>query len=413
MAVYVPSILSVIFVCSLALGIYILRRDPRKRIHQLFFAYITIIAFFNFFVMMGVLSQTREDFLFWYRMRTFTMLFLPLTLHINMEILGITRRPKVFFLSACYLINAFFMYRYFNLDLVYKDFVNINGVWSFVKTTKSSFFLLYVLFVLSCYAFTFIMQIMAYRRTKREKEKKQALVLFISFLFYFIFLIIEFGILPIFSVHHPGLHSVYLFIIPAGIATAIIKYKFLSVTPESVSREIIDNIDESVMLLDTNLKLVFANRKTWKITGGGGYAKIEKIIAEYNTARNQLRRILDGETSKLSLNLNYKTCGGEGLRLMSLRITAIQDRFDEITGILIIGREVTGASEFRLRFGLTKREMSVITHLAAGKSNKDIANVLAITENTVKSHIDHIYNKTGVVNRIELINLLNEFDVRL
>ena len=39
--------------------------------------------------------------------------------------------------------------------------------------------------------------------------------------------------------------------------------------------------------------------------------------------------------------------------------------------------------------------------LAAGKSNKDIAIKLGITQTTVKSHLRSIFTKLGVLSRVE------------
>jgi two-component system, NarL family, nitrate/nitrite response regulator NarL len=53
-------------------------------------------------------------------------------------------------------------------------------------------------------------------------------------------------------------------------------------------------------------------------------------------------------------------------------------------------------------FKLTPRELDVVGAVAAGGSNKDIARQLSITEDTVKRHITHIFDKVGVSSRLEL-----------
>lgn len=53
-------------------------------------------------------------------------------------------------------------------------------------------------------------------------------------------------------------------------------------------------------------------------------------------------------------------------------------------------------------FGLTPREMEVITLVVAGYSNPDIASRCSISEQTVKHHISNIFDKLGVSNRLEL-----------
>jgi DNA-binding NarL/FixJ family response regulator len=49
--------------------------------------------------------------------------------------------------------------------------------------------------------------------------------------------------------------------------------------------------------------------------------------------------------------------------------------------------------------GLTKREISILTLIANGTSNREIATELHVTEPTVKFHLTNIYRKLGVANR--------------
>ena len=54
------------------------------------------------------------------------------------------------------------------------------------------------------------------------------------------------------------------------------------------------------------------------------------------------------------------------------------------------------------RFGLTAREIEIISFITQGCMNRDIANSLSITEETVKRHLTNIFNKVGMSNRLEL-----------
>ncbi len=54
------------------------------------------------------------------------------------------------------------------------------------------------------------------------------------------------------------------------------------------------------------------------------------------------------------------------------------------------------------RFKLTRREMEIVTAVAAGESNKGIAQRLSLSEDTVKHHVSHVFDKLGVFSRLEL-----------
>ena len=50
---------------------------------------------------------------------------------------------------------------------------------------------------------------------------------------------------------------------------------------------------------------------------------------------------------------------------------------------------------------LTSREREVLGGVAHGRSNKEIAAALAITENTVKNHLKNILEKLHLKNRVQ------------
>ena len=53
--------------------------------------------------------------------------------------------------------------------------------------------------------------------------------------------------------------------------------------------------------------------------------------------------------------------------------------------------------------GLTDREAEVLSYLADGWSNDEIADRLGIGTRTVRFHLDHVYRKLGVGRRTEAV----------
>jgi DNA-binding NarL/FixJ family response regulator len=51
---------------------------------------------------------------------------------------------------------------------------------------------------------------------------------------------------------------------------------------------------------------------------------------------------------------------------------------------------------------LTRRELQVVAAVVEGASNKDIGQQFNLSEQTVKNHLSHIFDKLGVSNRLEL-----------
>jgi DNA-binding CsgD family transcriptional regulator len=63
------------------------------------------------------------------------------------------------------------------------------------------------------------------------------------------------------------------------------------------------------------------------------------------------------------------------------------------------------------RFRITARERDIIRLVCLGKSNAEIGKELFISIKTVKRHIYNIYQKAGVENRVQLVNLVRNTEI--
>ncbi len=64
--------------------------------------------------------------------------------------------------------------------------------------------------------------------------------------------------------------------------------------------------------------------------------------------------------------------------------------------------------EFCRKFEVSPRESDIVREICNGLSNKEISEKLFISLQTVKDHTHHIYIKTNVKSRVQLINLVKE-----
>ncbi len=62
----------------------------------------------------------------------------------------------------------------------------------------------------------------------------------------------------------------------------------------------------------------------------------------------------------------------------------------------------SGEDARQRKFGLTPRELEIVSAVVAGYSNKEIAEYFKISEDTVKHHLSNIFDKVGVSTRLEL-----------
>lgn len=59
----------------------------------------------------------------------------------------------------------------------------------------------------------------------------------------------------------------------------------------------------------------------------------------------------------------------------------------------------------KLQFGLTSREQELIMMLGRGLRNKEIANQLHLSDQTVKHHVHHVLRKLGANDRLEAVEV--------
>jgi two-component system nitrate/nitrite response regulator NarL len=108
-----------------------------------------------------------------------------------------------------------------------------------------------------------------------------------------------------------------------------------------------------------------------------------------------------------------------GARGVVLKESATQLLLDSIRAVMSgqywVGRETISnlveylralltppATPRHKKYGLTPRELEIISAVVAGYANKDIANHFRISEDTVKHHLSNIFDKLGVSTRLEL-----------
>jgi DNA-binding NarL/FixJ family response regulator len=98
-------------------------------------------------------------------------------------------------------------------------------------------------------------------------------------------------------------------------------------------------------------------------------------------------------------------CGARGILKKTLPVEALIDCLRAVArgDVWIEGSpELAPNSTDRRAPRLTPREKQIVQQICEGQKNKEIAQTLSITAGTVKVHLMHIFEKTGVKDRFEL-----------
>jgi len=205
---------------------------------------------------------------------------------------------------------------------------------------------------------------------------------------------------------------VYFLFFLAGCLYCVVNYRLFQLTPGLVSKDILANIDNSIILLDHENRITTANPRTGSLVKLDNIAGLElsDIIFEYPRIKPEIENLKNKKNNNFSCRLHFKDKTGEKI-LMDTYFSTVKDRFNDVLGILLIGKEVKESSQLKNIFKLTNREVEIIQSIISGRSNIEIAEEMEITENTVKRHITNIYNKLCCNNRMQLLSTLKGFNI--
>lgn len=135
----------------------------------------------------------------------------------------------------------------------------------------------------------------------------------------------------------------------------------------------------------------------------GGVEAITAIVGEFPEARIIALTSWEGD-GDIHRALE---AGARGYLLKDVASEQVAEAIRQVhRGIRVIPAEVAQRlAAFTPRVELTDRELEVLTYMAKGLSNKEIAAVLGRAEPTVKVHVLHILQKLDVADRTEAVTV--------
>jgi DNA-binding NarL/FixJ family response regulator len=135
----------------------------------------------------------------------------------------------------------------------------------------------------------------------------------------------------------------------------------------------------------------------------GGVDAIIAILTEFPEARFIALTSWEGDAD-IHRALE---AGARGYLLKDVASEQVADAIRQVhRGIRVIPADVAQRlAQFTPRIELTDRELEVLTHMARGLANKEIAAILGRAEPTIKVHVLHILQKLNVADRTEAVTV--------
>jgi ATP/maltotriose-dependent transcriptional regulator MalT len=170
-----------------------------------------------------------------------------------------------------------------------------------------------------------------------------------------------------------------------------------------------------ILLLSSSMQMLYRDRRTWELcaeinkiqSGTSANGVLPPAVAE--VAAEIMKTLQVRTEAKDWEHFRVKRIIGDQKRSVLLRGVGLPDRSGiQHSRILItmeeVGRRQEAVTEqAKELFHLTDREVAVVQNLLKGWTNKEIANELGVTEQTVKEHIKHIMEKTKTATRTGIL----------
>jgi DNA-binding NarL/FixJ family response regulator len=164
-----------------------------------------------------------------------------------------------------------------------------------------------------------------------------------------------------------------------------------------------------------------SHRRSWALAAAARCrAQLAAVDGDFDGARAACEQALD-EHARLAMPFELgRTLLVKGMierrakQKSAARQTLSQalEIFDHLGAPLWAGKARQELSKIAARSpadGLTETERSVAALVAQGRTNREIASAMFVTENTVQTHVRHVFQKLGVRSRTELaVQFLSE-----
>jgi len=183
--------------------------------------------------------------------------------------------------------------------------------------------------------------------------------------------------------------------------------------------ETLDALRCGVFLTKQNGAILHANRAAERLMRHSGSVESFRGVVRAKAPeaagelRSAIRLAAEDETALgktgLAIRLNEDDESPLFAHVLPLARGELRTRLEpEAVAAVFIGGgsdEASGADEVAAAFGLTPAETRLLESLLAGRSLKETAAALGVAITTAKTHLDNVFQKTGVNRQAELMRL--------
>lgn len=184
-----------------------------------------------------------------------------------------------------------------------------------------------------------------------------------------------------------------------------------------ISTRLLERMTSGAMLVDGNCRLIFANKPAEALfLRGGGLELLHGRLRATGERENAALEALIGQCVRRGLGdaggeLILRTDGWEQRKLLVIPLRQATPALAPGLPAAILFEAADHSSEaiaarLRLHYGLTPAEAAFAVEIAKGDGKQAAAARRGISYSTARTHLSHIFDKTGVNRQGELVRLI-------
>ncbi|MBN1534597.1 MAG: hypothetical protein JXA20_18130 [Spirochaetes bacterium] len=409
---FFSTIMSMIAAGSLFLGLYIFLQGRNNPLNRLFCFIFFIVSLWHIIAVIGYSSPSCDRIVTATVFATFIyMTFITANLHVGIHLSKQrmpTRMTVLLLYAPAFLFTAFVA----NDPAKFFRYTRHEGAWKFSPAYESPWFYM-VLGLIVAYSAAFILLLAARRNNAgSNRQRRQLDVILGAFIATSIMVGVTQFIVPRLRLYvipdiGPSGHALYLF----GLYYAVFRLRFMSRRLAVSADELIAHISDMVFITDRDANIASMNGPARRTIHGGGAIRggvcLFDVIRDRASIRALFDRLSSGEAESVHSRITYSGVAGDVFT--DSYVSRIMDGFSDHVGFLVISSENRGKAMLQSAYRITEREFEVIGLCVSGSTNREMARSLAVSVRTVETHLLNIYNKLGINNKIELLNVAIQF----
>ncbi len=374
------------FLICVWLIFFIISKNPKGLANKVCAMLILCFAIWNFSVLFLQNSKSGNEAMLWKNISSFGWcgfagFAIWLSYIITWKDIG-KKIIKWHFYPLIFIFPAFFIFMQWNGYLVVNFTKHAYG-WVYEWSTSiwpMLFFVYYFSFIILALAFAYLS--INKRIYNFEKKRKRLIIISAS-----IFLIAASTteiVLPLLKVYIvPPIGSIFSVILAAAFVYSINKYKFLSLNPAYAASDIISNMSDSLILIDSESKIIEANNALLNMLGYSSYELIgsgaEKLFMGQRPANAAVKwELLFKKESFKNIKIVFRTKDGDDIPI-SFSGSAMKDNEGNYIGIVCIGRDM------REIYRLQEREQELVAEKARTEAFQERARELQKAYDSLKT----------------------------